>query len=120
MNVRATGILIEEGRILLLKQQVDSARGWSLPGGKLEDGEPLGDCLIREIREETGLEVKIGRLLYISELISAGSHVLHITFEIERTGGVLGDVIGGKDSNPIRRIEMVPITHLEEQGSNHR
>lgn len=39
MNVRATGILIEDGKILLLRQKVDSSRGWSLPGGKLEEND---------------------------------------------------------------------------------
>lgn len=45
------------GRVLLVKQK--RGRGtWSLPGGKLQSGERVIDGLLREVREETGLEVK--------------------------------------------------------------
>ena len=43
MHVRVTGVVIEEDRILLLNQDTDTGRSWSLPGGKVEEGEPLAD-----------------------------------------------------------------------------
>ena len=55
MRVRVTGVVIEDGRILLLNQDADAGRSWSLPGGKLEDGETLAEALVREMKEETGL-----------------------------------------------------------------
>ena len=57
MRVRVTGVVIEAGRILLLNQDA-GARSWSLPGGKLEDGETLAEALVREMKEETGLDVE--------------------------------------------------------------
>lgn len=51
----------EDGHILLLDQDADTGRSWSLPGGKAEEGEALGDALVREMREEAGLEVQVGR-----------------------------------------------------------
>ena len=42
MKVRVTGVPIEDGRILLLDQDTDAGRSWSLPGGKVEPGEPIG------------------------------------------------------------------------------
>jgi ADP-ribose pyrophosphatase YjhB (NUDIX family) len=62
-----TGIVVENGRLLLLNQDTDSGRSWSLPGGKLENGETLARALVREMKEETGLDVEPGRLLYVCD-----------------------------------------------------
>ncbi|MCH5288145.1 MAG: NUDIX hydrolase [Christensenellaceae bacterium] len=53
-QVRVTGVLIEDGRLLLVKQKLSEARSWSLPGGRLERGETLEQGVVREIKEETG------------------------------------------------------------------
>jgi ADP-ribose pyrophosphatase YjhB (NUDIX family) len=63
VRVRVTGVVIEDDRILLLNQDTDTGRSWSLPGGKVEDGETLAAALVREMRAETGLDVEPGRLL---------------------------------------------------------
>lgn len=46
-----------EGRILLHRRADNDL--WALPGGVMELGESLGECAIREVREETGLEVEV-------------------------------------------------------------
>lgn len=117
MRVRVTGVVIEDGRILLLNQDTDTGRSWSLPGGKVEEGEPLATALVREMREETGLDVEPGRLLYVCDhLPGNGTHVVHMTFEARRTGGTVGDIVAGADSAPIRGVEFVKLTDLPALG----
>lgn len=51
VHTRVTGIMIEDDRILLLDQDTGGSRRWSLPGGKVEDGEILAQAPVREMRE---------------------------------------------------------------------
>jgi ADP-ribose pyrophosphatase YjhB (NUDIX family) len=118
MRVRVTGIILEGDRILLLRQSADGQRDWSLPGGKLEDGETLAGALVREMKEETGLDVEPGRLLYVCDHLPA--QVVHMTFEARRTGGTIGDIAAGADTTPIRGVEFVPVSKLASIGFSDR
>ncbi|TXK42371.1 NUDIX domain-containing protein [Nonomuraea sp. C10] len=118
--VRVTGILVEDDRILLLDQDTDT-RSWTLPGGRVEAGEPLADALVREMREETGLDVEAGRLLYVCDNFPGGGlHVIHMTFEVTRVGGTLGVVTEGVDTNRIRGVRFVPLVELPGLGFGSR
>jgi ADP-ribose pyrophosphatase YjhB (NUDIX family) len=121
VHVRVTGVVIEDDRILLLNQDTDTGRSWSLPGGKVEEGETLAAALVREMREETGLEIEPGRLLYVCDhLPGTGTHVVHLTFEARRTGGTIGDVAAGADTRPIRGVEFVKLADLTALGFSER
>ena len=55
-----------DGRLLLVQRANDPGRGlWSLPGGRVEPGEDDAAALVREMREETGLDVSPGPLVGI-------------------------------------------------------
>jgi ADP-ribose pyrophosphatase YjhB (NUDIX family) len=112
-----TGVVIEVGRILLLNQDA-GARSWSLPGGELEDGETLAEALVREMKEETGLDVEPVRLLYVCDNLPA--QVVHMTFEAHRTGGTMGDTKAGADTTPIRGVEFVKLSELPALGFSDR
>lgn len=118
MHVRVTGVVIEDDRILLLNQDTGTGRSWSLPGGKVEEGETLAAALVREMREETGLEVEPGRLLYVCDHLPAS--VVHMTFEARRTGGTVGEVAHGVDTRPIRGVEFVKLADLPSLGFSER
>src|SRR4030095_10178119 len=63
-------IVDEAARVLLVKRRFEPLAGqWSLPGGAVDVGETLQACVIREMREETGLEVEVGPVIEVFDRI---------------------------------------------------
>jgi ADP-ribose pyrophosphatase YjhB (NUDIX family) len=85
--VVAVFVFIErEGSILLVRQGTGD-RYWSLPGGVVETGETLAAAAVREVKEETGLDVRVGRLVGVYSKPS--DDALAVTFSGEITDGRL-------------------------------
>ena len=59
MQIVTAAILIREGKVFIGQRKAGKRMEhlWEFPGGKLEDGETLRECLVREMREEFGIEV---------------------------------------------------------------
>lgn len=70
----AKAVVVHEGRVLVTRNRTpgDHRPDWHIfPGGGQHPGETLDRALVREVREETGIEVEPGRLLWVRELIAA-------------------------------------------------
>ena len=66
-RVAAYGLVLRDGRILLtrLARRISADERWHLPGGGVDHGEDPRDALVREIREETGLEAEVGETAHV-------------------------------------------------------
>ena len=82
-------VLIEGGRILLSNHIEDDEAFWTLPGGRLETGETVKETAVRELKEETGLDIEPRDLLFVDEAVSDGRAIpgLQLVFQGELVGG---------------------------------
>ena len=70
-KVVVAGLVEKDGRFLLVKEMLESnTEKWIIPGGAVEFGESLEDALVREMKEETNLDVEISRFLDFKEVIA--------------------------------------------------
>ncbi|MGI4787571.1 MAG: NUDIX hydrolase [Janthinobacterium lividum] len=83
--VAVAGLVTDsQGRILMLL----SPRGdWEFPGGQVEEGETLTAALVREVMEETGIDVTVGALAGVYSNVQ--SHIVMLDFICEYIGGEL-------------------------------
>ena len=90
----------DSGALLLVLRANEPAAGlWSLPGGRVEPGETDDEALLREVREETGLEVSVGELVGRAEL---GSYLVG-DYRCTVTGGRL---VPGDDALDARWVAI--------------
>lgn len=84
-------VLIEDGRILLIKRGREPFKGqWAVPGGRIDEGESAEQCASREMREETGLDIRIKALIGIySDPGRDPRGIIAAAYLVERAGGQL-------------------------------
>jgi ADP-ribose pyrophosphatase YjhB (NUDIX family) len=75
-NLRAVAVMLSGDHVLL--HRLDGDEYWSLPGGRVEAGEDAATAVAREMREELGLAVTVGRLLWVVEnFFASGGRLYH-------------------------------------------
>ncbi len=90
-NVQAAvkGILMKDGKFLIVKQKLSGFSVWDLPGGRIKYGSDPKSCLMREFKEETDLDVDVLKLVgnwyFFRE--NDGDQVVITTFLCEHVSG---------------------------------
>jgi mutator protein MutT len=101
-------VIVQDGRVLLVQRGTEPARGrWSIPGGLIDIGESLTDAVIREVREETGLQVEPIELVELLDRIHRDGDRVRYHYVI---ADYLCRVVGGNlqaasDAEAVRWVE---------------
>ncbi|MDP6823684.1 MAG: NUDIX hydrolase [Dehalococcoidia bacterium] len=95
-RARAVGIVVDGDRILasrVITPLLGTDPHWLWPGGRVEGAESLEECAAREVREETGLEVRADRLIYVYQSVDEANDNQNAEFFFlcSVVGGTLGD-----------------------------
>jgi mutator protein MutT len=115
--VAVGAVIVDHGCVLLIQRGQEPLKGeWSLPGGAVEVGETLADALVREVREETALEVVVGPVLGVLDSIRhdpggrAEYHYIIIDYACRIPTGASVVAARGTDAADVR---WVPLEELD-------
>jgi 8-oxo-dGTP diphosphatase len=76
-------VVVDDERLLLIRRGHAPASGeWSVPGGRVEPGETLAEAVVRELREETGVEGVCGALLGVVERFEDDRHLVILDYTV--------------------------------------
>jgi len=106
-------VLVEGRRVLLIKRgQPPLKDQWSLPGGAVEVGETLHDALVREVREETCLDVIVGPVVEVLDSIRPDAdgrpeyHYIIIDYACRLRDAASSQPTCGSDAADVRWVDV--------------
>ena len=88
-GLAALAVLARGGEVLLVRRRNPPDAGlWGYPGGRVEPGEGIGACAVRELAEETGVAAEAGALLALVEVVRPDHHFVLAAVLCAHAGGV--------------------------------
>ena len=125
-RIGAYGLVVRPQQILLCRVSAhitEWAGGWTLPGGGIEFGEDPSAAMVREVREETGLEVRAAGVAGLDSLFpnkDSTTHSLRVIYFTELLGGILTNEVDGSTDlcewHDVEAVRSLPIVGLVETG----
>jgi 8-oxo-dGTP diphosphatase len=112
-------VVTENSSILLIKRKNDPYRGfWALPGGFVEYGETVENAAVRETKEETGVDVKLGDLVgvYSDPNRDPRGHTVTVCYLGIKTGGIVRPATDAEDARyfDLKEIETLDLAFDHE------
>jgi len=108
----AGAVAVDHGLLLLVKRGTDPGKGqWSLPGGRVESGESVVAAVVREFKEETGLEGVCGSFVGWVERMGVDHHFVVMDFLV--TVLEAGEPIAGGDALHARWVAFEELASLD-------
>ncbi|WP_175989895.1 NUDIX domain-containing protein [Bacillus sp. Marseille-Q1617] len=111
---RACAAIIKNDHILMVKMKRGDKVWWSLPGGGLEEGESFEETVVREVKEEVNLSVKVDRHLFTYDYGAGecrvfstdlmGSHVPQLGYDPEYAG----------DEQKLQEVKWWPLEAMKD------
>lgn len=111
------GIILHKNRIVLVKRKNPPFKNcYALPGGFVDYGEKVEDAIVREIREETGLETKIKNIfgVYSDPERDPRGHTVTIVYELNVIGGRM------KSGSDAKNVKLFSLNNLPELAFDHQ
>ena len=108
-------IIIQNGKILIVRRGSEPGKGkWSVPGGLVELGETVEQTVVREVKEECGLDVEVDRLIDVVDSMTFDGngklkyHFVILDFFVKLKGGEL------KPGDDAKEALWVPVEEVEK------
>lgn len=99
------GVIAVDGRVLFVRDAKSAHAGrWTLPGGYVEYDERFDDAVVREVREETGLETAVEGLVAVRHRPDPGNNTTYVAFGLRVVGGTL---LPGGDGLEVDRVAFL-------------
>jgi mutator protein MutT len=115
--VAVGAVILDAGRVLLVRRGQEPLKGeWSLPGGAVEVGETLEAALVREVREETSLDVVVGPVVEVLDSIRRDPsgrpqyHYVIVDYACRVRAGTPTAAVRGTDADD---VQWVPVEELD-------
>lgn len=115
-QVAVGAVIFKDNQVLLVKRSNPPAQGsWAVPGGKINPGETMQQALVREVKEETGLDISVGEIVHVFDVIRHNNqgeltfHYVIIDFLCEYKKG---ELIAGDDAQEARWISQLELKEM--------
>ncbi|MCX6092601.1 MAG: NUDIX hydrolase [Candidatus Bipolaricaulota bacterium] len=109
--ISAGAIVVRGGCLLLVHHRADGYDFWLPPGGRLRGEESILECAARETREETGLAVVPGRIVYVEEFVELDLHFCKFWVLARDPGGAVSTA--GRDPDEVHLVDARFVSRRE-------